>query len=269
MLLPGTEWAADELIRIIYNGLSYCLKSERIPKYQRVNSVTEPVADKGAGLYAGVARAVAAAFRAGITATENGIRINYLLPARYLLMIGKQPVVLHSDGQTAVMNMKVETTFPVAVFRAGTETASVTIVNGDEKISLTTEADEGKNGHYIAAERAWHAQDRISFEPNDRVYTESTHHQGICWFVRNRVMTAQRGKESFNVAAMDTPVIRNEKAEARLYRIEGWHEHHGEPEDIPVLPGHYQDTENAELIPYAIADKKISMFPRINPLCLK
>ena len=269
MLLPGTEWAADELIRIIYNGLSYCLKSDRIPKYQRVNSVTEPVTSEGAGLYAGVARAVAAAFRAGITATENGIRINYLLPARYLLMIGKQPVVLHSDGQTAVMNMKGETTFPVAVFRAGTETASVTIVNGDEKISLTTEADEGKNGHYIAAEKAWHAQDRISFEPDDRVYTESTHHQGICWFVRNCVLTAQRGKESFNVAAAETPVIRNGKAEVRLYRIEGWHEHHGEPEDIPVLPGHYQDTENAELIPYAKADKKISMFPRINPLCLK
>ena len=81
--------------------------------------------------------------------------------------------------------------------------------------------------------------------------------------------TPVAASEPRTVAAAETPVIRNGKAEVRLYRIEGWHEHHGEPEDIPVLPGHYLDTENAELIPYAKADKKISMFPRINPLCLK
>ena len=269
MLLPGSEWAADELIRIIYNGLSYCLKADRLPKYQRVNSVIIPEADEQAGLYANIARAVAAAFRAGITVTETGMRINYLLPARYLLMIRKQPVVLHTDGQVIVMNLKEETKIPVAVFRAGTETASITIVNGGEKIPVTSEADEGKKGCYYAVEKTWQAQDRISFEQTDRVHAESTHHQGLAWFVRNCLMAIECGIDSFNVAAAETPVIRNKKTETRLYRIEGWHERNGEPEDIPVLPGHYQETENRELIPYDKAEKKISMFPRINPLCLK
>ena len=269
MLLPGTEWATDELIRIVFNGLSFCLKADKLPKYQCVNRMTKPESDEAAGLYARVTRAVATAFRHGITVTEKGMRINYLLQARYLLMIRKQPVVLHSDGHAIVMNLKEETTIPVAIFRAGTETASITIVNGDEKLPLTTEADEEKNGRYLPVEKAWQTQDRIHFEQSDRVYAESTHHQGVSWFVGNRLMAVECGKDRFNIAAGETPVIRNGRAETRLYRIEGWHEHHGEPEDIPVLPGRYLETEDAELIPYDSAEKKISMFPRINPLCLK
>jgi hypothetical protein len=269
MLLPGSEWAVDELIRIIYNGLSYCLKTDRLPKYQCVNSINSPVSNEEAGLYAKAARAVAAAFRSGITVTETGIRINCLLPARYLLMVRKQPVILLSDGQKIVMNIKEDTTIPVAVFRSATETASIFAVNGSEEILLNTEADEGKNGRYLPVEKTWHAQDRISFEQDDSVYSESTHHQGAAWFVRNRLMAAQCGNGRYNAAVAEKPVIRNGKAEILLYRIEGWHEHHGEPEDIPVLPGHYQETEKAELVPYDSAEKRISMFPRINPLCLK
>ena len=90
MLLSDSEWATDEMIRIVFNGLNYCLHSDKLPDYQTVNSIGQRNEQNNtAKLYAKTARAAAAAFRGGITVTEKSIRINYLMPARYLLMIRK------------------------------------------------------------------------------------------------------------------------------------------------------------------------------------
>ena len=271
MLFPGSDWSVDELIRIAYNGLSFCLKADCLPEYHRVNNVAAMQGDENdtAVLYARVARAVAAVFGHGVTVTETGVRINYPVEARYILMLQKQAVILQSDDQRIVMNLRGEIAVPVAVFRSGTETASVSLSNNSETIVLASDKEQGKNGHYLHTERTWRTQDQICFSQGDQVVSESTHHQGVCWFIRNRLMAYECGNDRFNVAAADIPEIRNGKTITRLYRIEGWHLHHDNPEDIPVLPGHYSETENAELIPYDGAVKKISMFPRVNPLCLK
>lgn len=270
MLLPGSEWAVDELIRIVFNGLSFCLKERTLPEYQYVNSIARP-ADENASIevYARISRAVAAAYSHGITVTESGIRINYLLESQYILMIHRQPVILQSDGQQICFRLKGVLAIPVEIFRSETETADICLVSGKEKFVLSSGENEGKKGYYIHTEKTWSSQDMICYNQEETVIDESTHHQGICWFVRNRLMVFTFRNSDFRVAASEIPVFENNRLIGRLYRIDGWHLHHDRPDDIPVLPEYSTGPETVDLIPYDSAVNRISMIPRVNPLCLK
>ena len=270
MLLPGSGWATDELIRIAFNGLSYCLNAGTLPEAQQVNSIA--LNNRGAAsasLYARIARAAAAVYSHGVTVTETGIRINYPAEAKYILMIQKQPVVLHGDGNRIQFSMKGEVTFPVDVFRAETETAVISMVNSGELTVLNFEKQDSGEGRYLHTENGWRAQDQIRYDQEDEVAAEETHHQGVCWFIRNRLMACECTRENYQIAAGEIPTVTEGCAEAKLYRFEGWHLLHDEPDDIPVLPGRYEGEVTAELVPYDRAGTKIAMFPRINPLCLK
>ena len=75
--------------------------------------------------------------------------------------------------------------------------------------------------------------------------------------------------EDFRIAAAETPAIDEDRMIARLYRIDGWHMHQGLPDDIPVLPGFCNGPETVDLVPYDTVFNKVSMFPRVSPLCLK
>ena len=270
MLIPGSDWAVDELIRVVFNGLSCCLKEEILPEYQLVNNIADNrEKEKKPDLYAKASRAVAAAINCGIAMTETGFRINYLPEARFIMMIRKQPVVLYSNRQKIIISLKGEMSIPVSVFRSATETADISVLCHEGKEILNSEPGKSRNGHYLHTEKTWHSQDQICFEQKEKIITENTHHQGLCWFVRNRLMVYECSNEKFRVAAAKEPSIMDGQVKTTLYRIEGWHLHHDEPEDIPVLPNHFSETEEVELVPYDCAARKVSMFPRINPLCLK
>ena len=271
MLLNNSEWATDEMVRIVFNGLAYCLQSDKLPEYQTVNCITKSSEqNKTAKIYAKTARAAAAAFRCGIAVTEKGIRINYLMPARYLTMIRKQAVILHSDGECIRFSKKFEQTIPVDLFRPSTETAVLSFEIGNEKISVIPENKAySRTGQYIPLKDLNLSGGCINFKQENMIYSESTHHQGICWFVRNRLMVFECDQRNFAVAAAEKPILTENQITADLYHIEGWHIHQSEPDDIPVLPGHFSKKEKVQLTPYDRSTTRISMFPRINPLCLK
>ena len=271
MLLPDSEWATDEMVRIVFNGLSYCLHYANLPEYQMVNSIRQSIKQNNtAKLYAKAARAAAASFRCGITATENGIRVNYLMPARYLTMARKEAVILHSDGDSIRFISKNEKPISVDIFRAKTETAVISVRRGNKEANaVRLQTDRSSGGQYIRLENMNLATDSICFEQQKGIFSESTHHQGICWFVRNHLMVYECDEQSYNVAAAKEPETEGKEVIASLFRIEGWHLHQNEPDDIPVLPGHCSDAKTVRLVPYDQSSAKISMFPRINPLCLK
>ena len=270
MLLPGSEWAVDELIRIAFNGLSFCLSQDSLPKEQYVNCIRPAQRISGnAAIYGRISRAAASVYRNALTITESGIRINYLPDARYILMIQKQPVVLHSDGVKAVFTMKDDIRTPVDIFRSVNETASITAVINDKTLVLSSEKEDRKSGFYIHTDRQWNSQDSICFSQKELIAQESTHHQGLCWFVRNRLMAFECNEENYQNAVSEKPVISDNRVKVRLYRIDCWHSHHDQPGDIPVLPGRFDKEMTAELVPYENTEMRISMFPRISPLCSK
>ena len=271
MLLPDSEWATDEMVRIVFNGLSYCLHSKQLPDYQTVNCIRSGIKQiDTAKLYAKAARAAATAFRGGITVKDNGIRINYLLPARYLTMVQKEAVILHSDGNVIRFSGKSQKTIPIDLFRARTETAIISVRRGDEETKVAPEQTEYcKTGQYICLEDMSFTGDTIRFDQNKNIYSENTHHQGICWFVRNHLMVYESDKQSYNVAAAKEPQIEGKEVKVTLFNIDGWYLHENEPDDIPVLPGQYLDVKRVRLVPYDLSSVKVSLFPRINPLCLK
>jgi len=271
MLLSDSEWAADEMIRIAFNGLSYCLHSDKLPEYQMVNCIRQNMwQNNTAKLYAKVTRAVAAAFRGGITVTENGIRINYLMPARYLTMIRKEAVILYSDGDVIRFSGKNGKAITVDLFRAKTETADLSVRRGDEEArTVPLQTQNSMTGQYIRLEDVNFATDSIHFEQKKKIYCENTHHQGICWFVRNRLMVYESDEQSYHVAAAKEPEAEEKEVKVTLFNIDGWHLKQNEPDDIPVLPGYCSDAKTVILVTYDQSDTKVSMFPRINPLCLK
>jgi hypothetical protein len=271
LLLSGSEWAADEMIRIVFNGLSYCLHSDKLPEYQMVNCIGQSMGQNNtAKLYAKVSRAAAAAFRGGITVTENGIMINYLMPARYLTMIRKEAVILYSDGGTIRFGGKKEKAIIVDLFRARTETADLSVHRGDEEArTIPVQTENSRNGQYIRLEDVNFATDSIHFEQNKKIYCENTHHQGICWFVRNRLMVYESDEQNYHVAVEKEPEAEEKEVNVTLFNIDGWHLQQNEPEDIPVLPSHCSEAKTVRLVPYDQSSTKVSMFPRINPLCLK
>jgi hypothetical protein len=271
MLLSDSEWATDEMIRIVFNGLNYCLHSDKLPDYQTVNSIGQRNEQNNtAKLYAKTARAAAAAFRGGITVTEKSIRINYLMPARYLLMIRKEAVILHSNGNAIRFYSKNPKNVPVDLFRAKTETAVISVrrVEEEDKV-IPSQIENSRTGQYIRLEEINFTTDSICFEQRNNIYSENTHHQGICWFVRNHLLVYECDKQSYNVAAAKEPEMDGKEAKVTLFCIDGWNLHHNEPDDIPVFPGHYFETKTVSLALYDLSSAKISMFPRINPLCLK
>jgi hypothetical protein len=271
MLLPDSEWATDELVRIVFNGLAFCLNRETIPARQRVNAVTGgEETGETAGLYAKVTRAAAAAFSHWITVTETGIRINYPIRNRSLLMIRKQALLLQGDRDSVRFSCKTEMTIPAEIFRARTETAEITVDNGEDGYLLSDEpSGTGRTGRYLRIGEMRCDRTGIRFGDGDGITAESAHHQGVCWFMRNRLMAFECGKNDYAVAAAETPELRNGSVQAVLYRIDGWHLHHEEPDDIPVLPARFEEQQTVTLVPYDSVKTKISLFPRINPLCLK
>ena len=92
LILEDSEWALNELIRIIFNGLEDCLNKETAGTIQKVNGSADVhnQSEETSALYARLTRAAAAAYLHAVTLKEKGICVNYPVQGRFLLMIRKQ-----------------------------------------------------------------------------------------------------------------------------------------------------------------------------------
>lgn len=271
MLLQGSEWAVDEMVRLAFNGLSYCLKKEKLPRIQRVNQVfPDRNTEESAMGYARFTRAVAAVYSHAVALAENGVRINYPLSARYLLMIRKVPVMVQCTGDKVRFICKNAVPVQADVFCSGTETAEISLLAGDEpKRIYTPSADTERAGQYIRAGELRCPEACICFEQAGKAVSEETHHRGICWFVRNRLMVYPCRDDDYSFASSGMPDFETGVPRVQLFRIDGWRQRSGEADDIPVLPSYYESRDTVALVPYDQADQKITMFPRINPVCFR
>jgi len=261
-----SEWAADELIRIIHNGLSYCLESPQSVTRQRVNTLAEENGgdDDPSGALARLCRAAASAYRFAVTLTEDGFRINYLLSGRYILMIRNQPVVVKTEPDKAVFQCREPFSACVDLYCPPTETGRPYADRGGRETALP-EASDGRNeGYYIRTSGEWKQQEGFRFRREGRVFCEQTHHQGLCVFERNSLMCldAKNGDYAYAVCGLPEPA-EDGGVKIPVARIERWNLHGVVPADIPVLPEPAGEPVSVNLRPYPLTRGRITVFPRV------
>ena len=260
LALPDTLWAADELVRIVFNGLSACLRQETTPAYQLVNCLRpETVPNGGADTCARITRAVDAAFRHAVGLTEEGVRINYLLPARYAVMSAGRQAVISSDGQKAVIRIPSGGAVPAGLFLASTETAEPLLLHGNETKYIESPAGAAK---LVRLPEPVRNEDILSFSADGEVRTENAHHRGITCWLRNRLLCAPVQEGGYAYAMDQSPSLHEGVPEACLRETHAWKLREGEPEDIPVLPHCGENTRCATLVSYDHAGARIALFPK-------
>ena len=264
MLLPDSAWAAEELTRIVYNGLEDCLNRDPVPGVQYINTINEEEAEPDAPerLYARLARAVASVFRHAAATTETGVRINCLLPAKYMLMVRKQQLILQTDDTSAAFQCRKPTEATLELFIAPSCSGTVRLIRDGEVRSSSHTGDIPEGGKYLRTDAVWQNGDRIELLPDDSILSAVTHHQGNAYMHMNRLLCLPADEDSFARAACGEPVMHDGKASVLTAAAEKWHLKDGRPADIPVLPEPHGEPAAAELAEYAVYRQRITMIPR-------
>ena len=266
-------WAVNELVRLVYNGLADCLNHIDRAGYRFINTLGgtgnpgcfDPEAENGTGIRTAgrLARAAAAVWQHAVTASEEDVRLNYLLPGRYLVSCGSHAAVMTCDGESVHIRSKGSIEMNLSIFCAETETAEILIQNGNGgEIPAQTDKLILGGGGYLRIQRTWENLDTILFHQGERVYTEETQHQGICLMTRNRLMALDVSGSEYRYAACGKPYVRNGKTFLPVKRIPRWPAAEGIPADIPVLPAGKGETVFAPLTGYADTAERIAVFPR-------
>ena len=264
MLLPESAWAAEELTRIIYNGLEDCLNRDPVPGVQFINTINEEEAPPAAPerLYARLARAVASVFHHAVATTETCIRVNCLLPAKYMLMLRKQQLILHTDDTSAAFQCRKPAEAALELFITPSFSSTVRLIRKETVRSISHTGDIPEGGKYIRTYAVWQNGDRIELNPDDRILSEVTHHQGNAYMRMNRLLCLPADEGSFARTACGEPVMTDGRANVLTAAAEKWHLKDGRPADIPVLPEPHGEPAAEELAEYATCRQRITMIPR-------
>ena len=271
MVQTDSEWALEELIRIVFNGLEECLNQDELSEYQRVNTVQNKAykTEKPYLLYARMTRAAAAAYRHAVTITDSGFRINYLLSGKYMYNWGKTRIILHTDKLSAIFRCREAFFASIDLHISRFGTSSVNLINGEQGTISKIDHNNPQTGFYIRTEKNWNNGDGFLLEPDSSVVYEDTHHQGICFFSENKLQTVSVNSSTFAFAACEYPVKNDGKIIIGLAETDKWLFREEEPADIPVLPADLTTVKHTEMIPYSENNCRIAMFPKAGSLCLK
>ena len=263
MAMPDSEWALDEMIRIVFNALDECLNRPEHAS-QRINSVSIPnrSSDDISHLYARMTRAVAAAYHHAVALSENGIRIQYPIHGRYMIMARKQPLILIMDPDSVVFQCKKPVSVNIDFYLSAISTSSIRVIRNSDITEELNGISAGSTGIMIHMDTEWHNRDEIRLVPEDRTTVEETHHQGCAYFASNRLLCVPSDPETFACAVCRDP----ERAEGEfiIYTapVEKWKLRDNQPGDIPVLPEIRGHAEQKRMQYYADVPCRISMFPR-------
>lgn len=264
MILADSFWAADEMIRIVYNGLDECLNRTDIPEEQRINHIPDGfgITSGGPELYARITRAAAVSLRNAVSLTENGFRINYPLPAKYLLMIRKQPFILKTDFDAITFQCKTPVYVRAEVYLSPYNTCSVCTERKGKKNRELIRNERPENGYCVVAESEWLDQDRIIFLPDSCVLSEETHHQGIAFIAAGRLLSMPADNRNYAMAICGSPACTDGKVTVSTAPADRWTLREGQPSDIPVLPVTSGEPAPTVLKPYSECPCRITVFPK-------
>lgn len=265
----------NELIRIVHNALADCLNHPesacRAVNIQNINGTVrcfdpEKDPERETRVLARLARAAAMVWQHAIGITTDGIQLNYLLPGRYMISAGGENAVLLAERDALHIRCRKAIEMNLNIFCAGTETAEIALQCGEgREKSATTDEITGHGGGMLVIRRKWDNLDTLIFHQKEKIYMEETHHRGVCFMIRNRIMTLNVQDGEYRYAVCGTPFMRNGQAFVPVQRIARWPSRDGVPADIPVLPAGNGDIISAPLTPYADTPGRIAVFPMCAP----
>ena len=263
MILPDFSWAADELIRIVYNGLDDCLNRNEINATQRVNTIREESSgSENVMLYARLTRAVAAAYRSAVSLTEYGFRINYILPARYMIMVGKESLILNMNETSVTFNCRKPFHARVEIYFPNFASITVRVIRNGKKEYLYKPEKKSESGCCMHTDSEWSDQDCILLETGTSVFSEVTHHQGITYMHSGRLLCMPADQNSYARAVCGKPFCENGNIAVMTAPAGMWHIRNGQPSDIPVLPETECEQELTLMKPYSVCRFRITIFPK-------
>ena len=220
-------------------------------------------------IYARMTRAAAAAYKHAVSLTEDGIRINYLVQARYLLMIQKQNTILHMDSYSAHFQSKKNLYTYADFYIPFTGAYDVMVIRNKQQNECMPQHHNGMDGCYIRAKGEWKDQDGFVIKDSGKIICEQTHHQGVCFYTNNRLLSVKATPDQYAYTVCALP----EKSEGRVMvktaLAEQWRKKDDQPADIPVLPAAGDDVSETEMHYYSRIKNRITMFPRSVNLCFK
>ncbi len=271
LILHNSEWALDELIRIVFNGLEDCLEREIIPQFQYINTLTseEKTSHDLSSLYARITRAVAAVYHHAVTLTEEGIRINYSIPGRFLLMNRKKTFVLQMNDHSVRFLCRSPFFAPVDLFISRLTSVEVHLVREGKTVMRRNKHKNLCTGFYLHTEGEWKDQDAFIITPDQRIIPEETHHQGVCYYFDNHLLCVSASAAEYGYAVYENPVLVDGKISVSLTVCPEWKQTEGIPGDIPVLPVIGSKPLCRLLSPYHESFSRITMFPRDRTVCLR
>ena len=265
MILSDSFWAADEMIRIVYNGLDDCLNRTEIPEEQRINNILDEAGMMSGGteLYARMTRAVAVSVRNAVTLTENGFRINYALPAKYLLMVRKQAFILKTDSDAFEFQCKTPVSVRAEIYMSPYNSFSIYTERKGKTNRKLIRNELPENGCCVVTETEWQDQDRISLMPDGCVLSEETHHQGLAFITAGRLLSMPADNRNFARTICGCPVCTDGRVTVMTAPAEKWRLRDGQPADIPVLPAADGEPAPTVLKPYSECPYRITVFPKV------
>lgn len=271
LFLPDSDWALDELIRIVFNGLDDCVNHSSIPDVQLINAVSVPSASYSDSvlLYARILRAVSAAYHHAVSITEKGIRINYLIPLRWIFLAEKQPVILLMNEQSAIFQCKNPFVSDIHFYHCLYNTANVSVVRKDNNTLNSIKYENSSHSCWLHSHGQWNDHDGFELEQSGHIFCEETHHQGVCFISSNRLLSINTDNKQYAFAVCELPFTQEQKHLIRMQPVHTWRMNISQPDDIPVLPPTYNNSIIREMSPYSQTPYRITMFPRTHDLCLK
>lgn len=270
LLLPDSTWAMDELIRLVFNGLSDCLSWKGKREYQFVNTIrNQQNLPASPELLARICRAVSTAYRHAVTITDTGFNINYRLSGSYVLMVRKLPVIVRMETDHVSFLCKEPFSASVQYYVPLTDSSLVSLNKDGKTISISSRQEPRKEGYYIRINEEWNDQSGFSLTPGHTFYSEETHHHGVCFFSGNTLQCLPAENGDYPFAAFGEPRTEKGNVYADLIRTSKWPLHRDNPADLPVFPSVIGDPLSKQLYPYPNTDQRISMFPRAGQTCLK
>lgn len=264
LVFQDSNWAADELVRIVFNALSFLLRQETIPKTQYVNktgtdSQREPITS---GTMARLSRAVACAYRHAVGITENRIRINYLIPVQASVISDGVQIRIVTDSDGAVFHFKERSdSVRAEIFISSVDSADYVQKKGNDLIPFPAR-EESKC--VLSFPLPVRHENALSVLKNDRVCTESAHHQGITIWKQNHLLCVPVSEGRYQYAFSSLSDAASSEPVAQVRKISSWRIFDGEAEDIPVLPR----SADPEIISIGLKDYdqeecRIALLPRL------
>ena len=265
LLLPDSLWAAEELTRIAHNGLEDCLNRDPVPGVQFVNTVREEEAssDDPVALYGRLTRAVASVFHHAVMMTENGIRINCLLQARYMLMVQKQTLILHTDCYSVTFSCRKQVSAQAEIFVSSSCRCTAELIREGNSHGISGTGTIPESGKYLRTGEVWTNGDRIELHPDGNILSADTHHRGKVYTRMDRLLCIPAEANGFARAACGDPVTENGKPSVLTSAVGKWPLKDGHPADIPVLPEGHGEPVLTALEEYASCRQRITMIPRV------